>query len=84
MWHGEVSSEQSAYTGRSRSPRAGEDGEADRADQLALAADADATHRRRHEEWDDTQVDEAEEAIGGDAGDDEPSDEHWPGEQGSM
>ena len=84
MWHREVSSEQSAYTGRRRSLRADEGGDADRADQLALAAETDATHRRRHEEWDDTQVGEAEEAIGDEAGGDEPSDERWPGEQGAM
>eukprot|EP00966_Prymnesium_polylepis_P228239 5282337-Prymnesium_polylepis.1 len=45
----EVSSEQSAYTGRRRSLRAGEGGEADRADQRALAAEAETTQRRRHE-----------------------------------
>eukprot|EP00966_Prymnesium_polylepis_P016237 374536-Prymnesium_polylepis.1 len=80
MWHAEVSSEQSAYTGRRRSPRTAEGGEADRADRRALAAEAETTQRRRHEEWDDTQTGEAEEALGDEAGGEEPLDERWSGE----
>eukprot|EP00966_Prymnesium_polylepis_P296700 6854241-Prymnesium_polylepis.1 len=40
--------------------------------------------RRRHEEWDHTQADEAEEALGDEAGGEEPSDERWPDEHGVM
>eukprot|EP00966_Prymnesium_polylepis_P227435 5263072-Prymnesium_polylepis.1 len=45
-----------------------------------LASEAEATQRRRHEEWDDTQAGEAEEALGDEEGGEEPSDEHWPDE----
>eukprot|EP00966_Prymnesium_polylepis_P130727 3023821-Prymnesium_polylepis.1 len=71
MWHAEVSNEQSAYTGRRRSPITVEGDEADRADRRALAAETETAQRRRHEEWDDTQAGEAEEALGDEAGGEE-------------